>query len=197
MQKKNDVFEAKLHFDKVNQKYLVLKIEKSLIKIDELINNAVEEIAIVDHINNQKKLFHYVVNSTKDGVIHYDQTNLRPNIGDFIKIKYYTSNDKKNTKQKINILKIELTKEIKSSLIKSINGVLKLKYKYGSLTYDYDQIIDEQIDIDLRKPDFGFINDYYVPRYLLEKNNITSNINVEVQILINGDKPNVYKIKKL
>jgi hypothetical protein len=193
--KKNDVFKAKLHYDKVNQKYLVLKIEKSLLKIDELIDNAADEIAIVDNINNQKKLFHYVVNSTQDGIIYFDQTDLRPNIGDFIKIKYYTSNDKKNTRSKINILKVELTKEIKNSLIKSITGALKLKYKDDGLTYDYDQIIDEQINI--RKPDFAFIDDYYVPKYLLEKNNITSNINDEVHILFNGDKWNIYKIKKL
>lgn len=195
--KKNEVFEAKLHFDKTNQKYLVLKIEKSLHKIDEIINNAQEEIAIVDHINTQKKLFHYVINSRQDGVIHFDQTTLRPNIGDFIKIKYYSSNDKKSSKTTINILKVELTSEIKSSLLKSTIGELKLKYKNGSLTYDYDEIIDNQIDIDIRKPDFAFINDHYVPKYLLEKNNITSNIEAKVDILFNGEKWNVYKIEPL
>ena len=195
--KKNDVFEAKLHYDNANQRYLVLKIEKSLHTIDKIIDNAQEEIAIVDHINTQKKLFHYVINSRQDGVIHFDQTTLRPEIGDFIKIKYYSSNDKKSNKTKINILKVELTSEIKSSLLKSTTGELKLKYKDGSLTYDYDEIIDNQIYIDIRKPDFAFINDYYVPKYLLEKNNITSNIEVEAQILFNGEKWNVFKINKL
>ena len=186
-----------MHYDNANKRYLVLKIEKSLHKIDEIINSAQEEIAIVDHINTQKKLFHYVINSRQDGVIHFDQTDLRPNIGDFIKIKYYSSNDKKSNKTKINILKVELTSEIKSSLLKSTTGELKLKYKDGSLTYDYDEIIDDQIDIDIRKPDFAFINDYYVPKYLLEKNNITSNTEVKVNILFNGEKWNVYKIEKI
>jgi hypothetical protein len=195
--KKNDVFEAKLHYDNANQRYLVLKIEKSLHTIDKIIDNAQEEIAIVDHINTQKKLFHYVINSRQDGVIHFDQTTLRPEIGDFIKIKYYSSNDKKSNKTKINILKVELTSEIKSSLLKSTTGELKLKYKDGSLTYDYDEIIDNQIYIDIRKPDFAFINDYYVPKYLLEKNNITSNTEVKVNILFNGEKWNVYKIEKI
>ena len=195
--KKNDIFEAKLHYDNANQRYLVLKIEKSLHTIDKIIDNAQEEIAIVDHINTQKKLFHYVINSRQDGVIHFDQTTLRPEIGNFIKIKYYSSNDKKSNKTKINILKIELTSEIKSSLLKSTTGELKLKYKEGSLTYDYDEIIDDQIDIDIRRPDFAFINDYYVPKYLLEKNNITSNTEVKVNILFNGEKWNVYKIEKI
>ena len=195
--KKNDIFEAKLHYDNANQRYLVLKIEKSHHTIDKIIDNAQEEIAIVDHINTQKKLFHYVINSRQDGVIHFDQTTLRPEIGNFIKIKYYSSNDKKSNKTKINILKIELTSEIKSSLLKSTTGELKLKYKEGSLTYDYDEIIDDQIDIDIRRPDFAFINDYYVPKYLLEKNNITSNTEVKVNILFNGEKWNVYKIEKI
>lgn len=194
--KKNEVFEAKIHFDKINQKYLVLKIEKSDIAIDNLINNASEEIAIVDHINNQKKLFHYVINTRQDGVIHFDQTTLKLNIGDFIKIKYYFSNDKKSAKSKINILKVETTQEVKNSLIKTITGELKLKYKDGGLTYDYDDIIDEQIDIDIRKPDFAFVNDYYVPKYLLEKNNITSNLNVKVEALFNGEKWSVFKLVK-
>lgn len=192
--KKDEVFEAKLHYDKSNQKYLVLKIEKSMHKIDDLIDNASEEIAIVDYINSQKKLFHYVINSRQGEVVHFEQTDLRPNVGDFIKIKYYISNDKKSSKSKINILKAELTQEIKSSLIKNTTGELKLKYKNGNLTYDYDDIIDEQIDIDIRKPDFAFINDYYVPKYLLEQNKITSNLNVEAKILFNGEKWTTYRL---
>jgi hypothetical protein len=47
---------------------------------------------------------------------------LRPEIGDFIKINYYSSNDKKSKKTKINILKVELTSEIKSSLLKNTTG---------------------------------------------------------------------------
>jgi hypothetical protein len=94
-------------------------------------------------------------------------------------------------------LKVELTSEIKSSLLKNTTGELKLKYKNGSLTYDYDEIINEQIDIDIKKPDFAFINDYYVPKSLLEKYKITSNVNVNVKILFNGEKWNVFKINKL
>lgn len=195
--KNNEVFEAKLHFDKTNQKYLVLKIEKSILTIDKLIDNASEEIAIVDHINNQKKLFHYVINASQDGVIHFDRTDLRPNVGDFIKIKFYSIDDKKSGKSKINILKVELTQEVKSSLIKTITGKLKLKYRNDGSTYDYDEIIDEELEIDIRKPDFAFISDYYIPKYLLKKNDITSNIDVEVQVLFNGEKWNVYKIKKI
>lgn len=190
--KKNDVFEAKLHYENANQRYLVLKIEKSLRTIDEIIDNAQDEIAIVDHINTQRELFHYVINSRQDGIIHFNQTNLRPNIGDFIKIKFFKSNN-----DRINVLRAESTKEVNNSLIKSTTGELKLKYKDGSLTYDYDEIIDDQIDIDIRRPDFAFINDYYVPKYLLEKNNITSNTEVKATILFNGEKWNVYKIEKI
>lgn len=195
--KKNDVFEAKLHYDKINQKYLVLKMDKSILTIDELIENASEEIAIVYYMNDQKKLFHYAVDARQNGVIHFDQTDLRPDVGDFIKIKFYSSNDKKIDKFKINILKVELTQEVKSSLIKTITGKLKLKYKNDGLTYDYDDIIDEGLDIDIRKPDFGFINDYYVPKSLLEKNYIISSLDVEAQVLFNGEKWSAFNIKRI
>ena len=44
--------------------------------------------------------------------------------------------------------KIEISNEINNSLIKTITGELKLKYKQGSLTYEYDEIINEQIKFD-------------------------------------------------
>lgn len=94
-------------------------------------------------------------------------------------------------------MKIEISNEINNSLIKTITGELKLKYKQGSLTYEYDEIINEQIDIDIKKPDFAFIHDYYVPKSLLEKNKIISNVNVNIKILFNGEKWNVFEINKL
>ena len=52
-----------------------------------------ELLTLVDHINSQKNLFHYVINSNEGGVIHFEETDLRPNVGDFIKLKYSTDDD--------------------------------------------------------------------------------------------------------
>ena len=177
--KKNDVFEAKLHYDNANQRYLVLKIEKSLHTIDEIIDNAQEEIAIIDHINTQKKLFHYVIDSRQDGVIHFDQTTLRPEIGDFIKIKYYSSNDKKSNKTKINILKVELTDKIDNSLLKDVSGELQVKHNSNGF--------------------FGFIKDYYIPENLLILNNIDKvcSAKANAKILFNGKKWVAYELNNV
>lgn len=74
--KKNEVFEAKLYYDTKNKKFFVLKIEKSEYEIDKILNNALEKIAVVDHVNNEKKLFHYVVNSKENGIVYFDKNQI-------------------------------------------------------------------------------------------------------------------------
>ena len=44
-------------------------------------------------------------------------------------------------------------------------------------------------------PDFAFINDYYVPKYLLEKHSITTNCQVKAKVIFAGDKWKVYDIE--
>ena len=50
---------------------------------------------------------------------------------------------------------------------------------------------------DDEKPEFAFIGDYYVPKYLLEKNKITDDCNVNATAIYNGDKWKVTKIERI
>jgi len=43
-------------------------------------------------------------------------------------------------------------------------------------------------------PDFGFVGDLYVPKYLLSKNNISYNCRIQATAIFSGDK---WKITKL
>lgn len=145
-------------------------------------------IVAVDDINNQRQLFHFVLGPKLiSGFLRYDQTDLRPSVGDCIKIHYFVrkTDDKKNPgKQKkfVEVLKAEATNEINSNLIKHISGYLELKYRY---MYD---------DGD---PDFAFIGDYYVHKTILEKYNITFNCHVNAKAIYAGDgKWKVYEIEK-
>lgn len=191
--KKNEVFEAKLFYDTKNKKFLVLKIEKSEYEIEKILNNALEKIAVVDHINNEKKLFHYVVNSKENGMVYFDKTDLRPDIGDLIKIKYYISNN-----DKMNILKVEHVQEINDSLKKSVIGALEVKYKHNDLIYSSnDNFIKYHSEFNTIKPDFAFIKGEYIPKYFLEMNGIKSNIEAKVEYLFDGNKWKIYKIEKL
>ncbi len=193
----NEVYQFKLFFDKKNKRYMPLKVRKSLKSKDEFIEKASFDIAVVDHINKEKKLFHYIINSNSDGIIRFSQTTIRPNIGQFIKISYFKTFNKKQNRNKVNILNVEFSNESKSSLVKNITGNLLLKYKYNNRTYSYDDIIYEQLDIDIRKPSFGFIKDYYVSKKLLKKYQIEKDCMISAKVLFNGDKWSVYELEIL
>lgn len=156
------------------------------------------QIAIVDGVNEQKQLFHFVISSKLQGIVKYTDTNLRPNEGDFIKLSFATKTDK-DKKLRVKILNIELTEEVNPSLRKDITGLLEVKYKNGNYDdFDFneddeleDSAFDENGKLILNSkqiPDFAFIGDYYVPKYLLEKHNITDDCRVNARVIYGEDK---------
>ena len=189
--KRYDVCKARLYFSQTKSKYMVLQIEESSKTFDDMIKDLPEEVAIIDSINKEKKLFHYVINANKDGLIYFDQTNIEPKIGNFIKIKYFRS---KNNMPKIKILKAEYTNETKDYLRRDIFGEIKLKYKFKNTTYDYGEAVKLN-EIAINEPDFAFIENCYVSKDLLEKHNITSNIQVKAKALFNSNKWRVFDIE--
>lgn len=80
-------------------------------------------------------------------------------------------------------MKIGATDETNSNLRKDISGILKVKYKNNG-HFDEDWLESYS---DVIKPDFAFINDYYVPKHLLEKHNITTDCNVNARAIFAGD----------
>ena len=144
---------------------------------DEAIAQFKCSIVAVDDVNTQKQLFHFVSESELFGIIHYDQTELRPTIGDFIKIYYYEREieDKKyigRKKKIVEVLKAEATDKVNNRLIKDINGTLELKYRY----------FDDDGD-----PDFAFIGDYYVHKSILDKYKIDSDCHVNAKAIYTGN----------
>lgn len=187
----NDVYKVKLYFSQVKNKYMVLQINKSFKTFDDMIKDLPEEVAIIDSVNEKKQLFHYVINVNKDGIIRFNQTNIKPKIGNFIKIKYFSN---KNNNSKIEILKVEYTSESKDYLRQNIHGEIRLKYKFKNTTYDYNEAIKIN-EINIHNPDFAFIENYYISKKLLEEHNITSNMQIKAKALFNGSKWNVFDIK--
>lgn len=140
------------------------------------------QIAIVDGVNEQKQLFHFVVSSKLQGIVKYAETSLRPKEGDFIKLSFGNKTGK-DRKIRVKVLNIETTEEVNPNLIKDITGLLEVKYK----DYNYDQEI----------PDFAFIGDYYVPKYLLEKHQILDDCRVKATAIYAGDKWKVTEIEEI
>ncbi|MBV5321395.1 MAG: hypothetical protein JZU62_06895 [Sulfuricurvum sp.] len=191
--KKDDVFKFKLFYDETKQRYVPLIIDKSSLDKNAFINNAPKGIAVVDHVNNDKKLFHYVLDKELGGVIFFSNTELRPNVGDLVELQYYKTFNKKEKKYKINILSVVSTNKTNPSLRGKITGSLSLKYKYNSYTYDF---YDLPYDAGHLKASFGFLGDYYVPKYLLEKYKIEEDCQLVAQALFNGEKWQIFDIAK-
>jgi tetratricopeptide (TPR) repeat protein len=137
------------------------------------------KIAVVDGVNEQKQLFHFVISSRLQGLVKYSETDLRPKEGDFLKISfvYKVSSDRK---VRLKVLGLEKTDESNSDLVKEIRGMLELKYKND--TYE-------------DHPDFGFINNHYVPKYLLMKYNISFDCRITAVVVYAGDKWKVIDLK--
>ena len=140
------------------------------------------QIAIVDGVNNQKQLFHFVISSKLQGIVKYSDTSLRPKEGDFINLCFGTKAGK-DGKLRVKVLDIELSEEVNSNLRKDISGLLIVKYK----SYNYDEEI----------PDFAFIGDYYIPKYLLEKHQILDDCMVNARAIYAGDKWKVIEIEEI
>lgn len=153
----------------------IQKIDKSSV-----ISNFQTQIAIVDGVNEQKQLFHFIISSKLQGIVKYTETNIRPNEGDFIKLSFATKTDK-DRKLRVKILSVETTEGVNPNLRKDITGIMEMKYK------NYDEA----------SPDFAFIGNYYVPKYLLEKHNITGNCRVNARAIYAGDKWKVTEIEKI
>lgn len=171
----------------------IQKIDKGL-----AVSKFQTQIAVVDGVNEQKQLFHFVISSKLQGIVKYTDTNLRPNEGDFIKLSFATKTDK-DKKLRVKILNIELTEEVNPSLRKDIAGLLEVKYKNGNYDdFDFDEddeledsAFDENGKLILSSkqiPDFAFVGDYYVPKYLLERHNITDDCRVNARVIYGEDK---------
>jgi hypothetical protein len=95
--------------------------------------------------------------------------------GDFLKVYFCVKKDKEGKKNLVT-LKVEQTEEQNLDIRKTINGRLELKYKY-----------DWNDNGDGENADFAFIGDYYVPKSVLSRFNITKDCNVTATAVYTGD----------
>ncbi len=152
-------------------------------------------IAIIDGVNREKNLFHYVGDTTVQGIIRFTETDIIPEEGKFLEIYFASKKDKKHNKTIFKAIEIRETEEKNPKLIKSINGNLELKYKRGGSTINYYDLDEDETSDTL--PDFGFVGDFYVPKNVLNDNNITSNCSITATAIFTGDKWKIIKLEKV
>lgn len=143
---------------------------------DEALPNMHSRVVVVDDVNETKKLFHVVLGPKLiSDIVRYDQTRIRPSIGDFLRIIYLIKKNKEG-KKRIKFLDIQKTNEECPNVKGNITGRLELKYRD-----DWFEDGEEQ------EPDFAFVKDIYVHRNLLKKYKITSDCNVVAKVVLGGD----------
>ena len=152
------------------------------------ISNFKSSVVAVDGVNEEKKLFHYVMGYQQpSGVIHYNQTDVRPVVGDLLRIYYYEREKKDEklpslTRKIVEILKIDKTTDTNEGVLREFSGRLSVKYHGGGPDcWCFD---DED---DPAEPDFAFVDNYYIHRNLLTQYKITSDCKVKGKAVLGGD----------
>ena len=129
--------------------------------------------AVVDHINNEKQLFHCVFGKGMDIMVRFSETPIRPQIGDYVLI-YYIRKKLKDGRIIRKMLNIDYSDHCDLQLKKSIEGFIRLNFNH-------------------KGQEFGFIDDYYVPNHLV--NDVDEGDYVKADVVFNGDKWEVYRLE--
>ena len=191
---KGDFIKAKKFQKKIKDEIRFELRDISKCDKSEVIEKYAKYLAVVDSVNNDKQLFHYVVNPRIQGIIRFNETQIVPIEGNFLQLILVHKLDKKLNKILYKHIEIEKTEETTAALRKDISGLLKLKYRRHGSTLDMEDLdFEDENDI---FPDFGFIGDYYVPKEILSKSDILLNCNVEAKVIFTGEKWKVFDLKK-
>jgi hypothetical protein len=164
-------------YDKVKRdESVTIVVGVSRCSKEEALPNFRNCIAAVDDVNESKQLFHIVLGIGKIGdIVRYGDTDIRPSVGDFVKLVYCCKRNKKGEKH-IVVLQIDTTEEA-NEMQKTIRG--ELRVNYGG-----DKI-------------FAFIDDYYVHASVLDKCGICQNCSVIADIVYTSDRKwRVYNIRR-
>lgn len=167
---------------------------KDIVKVnkEQVIDEFDSYLAIIDNVNEEKKLFHYVVNSKIHGIVRFEDTEFRPCIGDFLQIKVLFKINKKLKKVIFLAIDINPTEDITTTLRKDISGILRLKFRDFGSTMDWEDLDWE--DRNVSTPSFGFIDDYYVSKEVIEKHLIDVDCQVNAKVVFTGEKWKVYDL---
>lgn len=163
-------FDAKIHSDKGKNEIVLIK------KADhpQALHRFPSKIAVVDHVNEAKALFHCVFGRHDDIVIKYSQTSLRPQVGDYLSVFYYVKTNKEGRKYR-RILDVKKVDGSEKKLTSTATGKIRIRYNYEGHP-------------------FGFVEDYYVPGALLD--GIDDGDRVTVNVVFDGERWKAYSVEK-
>ena len=120
-----------------------------LVPKEDALAHFAEHLALVDSVNTGKQLFHFITDGKLDGVVYFNDTDLRPVPGDHFIVRGYAKLNRKTDKRRLQPLTITATDQVMNNRVKEISGFINVKEN--------------------AKGPFGFIDDVYVPGFLIRE----------------------------
>ena len=137
--------------------------------------------SVIDHVNFNKEIFHFVADINTDGIIRFHETKLKLQAGSIIEIRMVQKKNNKTGRMVNRILEINESAELSHNLIKEVKGELSLNYKGGISS----------------EPDFGFVKDIYVPKNILKKNHVVFDCMVKAKAIFSNGKWRIFELKEV
>lgn len=125
-----------------------------------------EHVGVVDGVNNEKQLFHCVFGRNNDALVRWADTNIRPKVSDVIVARYIVKKDKHNNERK-RIIDILIDNNRTTPYIKIVEGVVRT-------------------NVNSKGETFGFVEDYYVPSYLMQ--GVEEGDAIKVKVIFDGNR---------
>ena len=192
--KVGDFLHSRFFIDHKNDSDRIELVEIDKVEEKEALSLFPKGLAIVDHVNEKKNLFHLVLSKSLQGIVKYHKTELRPKEGDFLNVSYVSRRNREN-KLQLEVIQLEFSEDTDENLMKEVAGTLEVKFKIDGRTYNSNELsyldADEYFDA---QPSFGFISDYYVPAYLLKRFGIQNDQDVKAKVLLSGEKWKVFDL---
>lgn len=174
--KKGDYISFRQYSKTIKDEKRIIPIQITKCDKQTVIRNFKNRLVVVDDVNDSKKLFHFVLGKgLLTGIAFFSDTEIRPKVGDFLKVYFSVKKDKTGKKKLVPML-FEKTDETNKELQKTISGELEIK-----------------------AGGFAFVNDCYVSRKTLEQFYIDNDCFVSAKAVYTGegDKWKVYEIEKI
>ena len=138
---------------------------------EQAVSELPEKFAVIDHINEEKKIYHCISSDGQGGVISFDQMPFSVAVKDFIKIRFVDKLKKGSSKEIVRIV-VKIDNANADEAIQKfpnkgavVDGVNKAKQLFHCVFGTNKDIIVKFSDTDLR-PSVG---DYVLIRYAFQK----------------------------
>lgn len=124
-------------------------------------------IGVIDHVNYDKKLAHFIIDKSIDGVVRFNDFALKFTVGQYISVQLTEYQSK--MRKRFNVISCEFTDELPDKVLKSFSGSIRESNGLGFT--DDDIFIDRDLMMYHNLEDEDSVEGLAVLNYNKKKNN--------------------------